>query len=245
MLAEESAQQLIAQNLANSSTTGYKAEVPIFRSFDENLVAAVSDQGVSPVGPLGDGTAQDGSYTDFADGSRQPTGNPLDIALTGDAFLAVKTGQGTTSYTRDGALSINADGMIVQVGSGFPVLDDRGQPITISGNSKKIQIARDGTVLVDGAPAAQLGLYAISRSSGAERVGSNLFSLAAAPQAVNAETDPNASVDSGFLEGSNVSVVREMVTMIACMRAYEANAKAVQAHDDENNKAVNDVGKVG
>src|SRR5579862_1650359 len=110
MLAEESAQQLIAQNLANSSTTGYKAEVPIFRSFDENLVAAATDDGVSPVGPLGDGTAQDASYTDLADGSLQPTGNPLDVALTGDAFLAVKTGQGTTSYTRDGALTINAEG---------------------------------------------------------------------------------------------------------------------------------------
>jgi flagellar basal-body rod protein FlgF len=244
MLAEESAQQLISQNLANSSTTGYKAEVPIFRSFDENLVAAVSDQGVSPVGPLGDGTAQDGSYTDFADGSMQPTGNPLDVALTGDAFLAVKTGQGTTSYTRDGALTINAEGMIVQVGSGFPVLDDRGQPITVGSSSKKIQIARDGTVLVDGTPSATLGLFAISKADAPMRIGSNLFSLANPAKAVTPDTDPNASVDSGFLEGSNVSVVHEMVTMIACMRAYEANAKAVQAHDDENNKAVNDVGKV-
>jgi flagellar basal-body rod protein FlgG len=244
MLAEESAQQLIAQNLANSSTTGYKAEVPIFRSFDENLIAAVSDQGVSTVGGLGDGAAQDGSYTDFADGSLQPTGNPLDVALTGDAFLAVKTSQGTTSYTRDGALTINNEGVIVQAGSGFPVLDDRGQPISIGGNSKKIQIARDGTVLVDGQPSATLGIFALSKANAPARVGENLFAVASPPKAINLETDPNASVDSGFLEASNVSVIHEMVTMIACMRAYEANAKAVQAHDDENSKAVNDVGKV-
>lgn len=244
MLAEESAQQLIAQNLANSSTTGYKAEVPIFRSFDENLVAAVSDQGVSTVGPMGDGTAQDGSYTDFDDGSIQPTSNPLDVALTGDAFLAVKTGQGQTAYTRDGALTINSQGILVQIGSGFPVLDDRGQPISISGGSKKVQISRDGTVLVDGAPSATLGLFAITKANAPTRIGSNLFSLATPPKAVTPDSDPNAAVDSGFLEASNVSVVREMVTMIACMRAYEANAKAVQAHDDENNKAVNDVGKV-
>lgn len=244
MMAEEAAQQLIAQNLANSSTTGYKAEVPSFRSFDENLVAASSDQGVSTIGPLGSGSEEDGSYTDFSDGSLMATSNPLDVALTGDAFLAVRTQQGQTCYTRDGALTINAQSTLVQVGTGMPVLDDRGQPITVPSNAKKIQIQKDGTLLVDGRAAGQLGLFAITASDSPTRIGDNLLSLAGTPKAVSPETDPNAGVDAGFLESSNVSVIHEMVTMIACMRAYEANAKAVQAHDDANNQAVGDVGKV-
>ncbi|HEX5323482.1 MAG TPA: flagellar hook-basal body protein, partial [Capsulimonadaceae bacterium] len=188
--------------------------------------------------------AQDASYTDFADGSLLATGNPLDVALTGDAFLAVKTGLGTTAYTRDGSLTINAQGTIVQVSSGFPVLDDKGQPITVGSDAKKVQIEEDGTVLVDGAAADRLGLFAVTKASVPERIGANLLALAAPAPAVNPQTDPNAGVHSGYLEASNVSVIHEMVTMIACVRAYEANAKAVQAHDDENNKAVNDVGKV-
>lgn len=244
MMAEESAQQLIAQNLANSSTTGYKAQIPTFRSFDENLVAAATEQGITTIGPLGNGTEEDGSYTDFSEGSLQATGNPLDVALTGDAYLAVRTQQGTTCYTRDGALTINAQGAIVQIGTGFPVLDDRGQPITVGPNAKKIQIQRDGTIVVDGTPAAQLGLYAVTASNAPTRIGDNLLALASPPKAVDAQSDPNAGVEAGYLEASNVSVVQEMVSMIACMRAYEANSKAVQAHDDANNQAVGDVGKV-
>lgn len=244
MMAEESAQQLIAQNLANSSTTGYKAEIPTFRSFDENLVAAASEQGITTIGPLGNGTEEDGSYTDFSEGSFQATGNPLDVALTGDAYLAVRTQQGATCYTRDGALTINAASQIVQVGTGFPVLDDRGQPITVSAGAKRVQVQRDGTILVDGTSSGKLGLYAITANSSPVRVGDNLLALATPPKAVDAQSDPNAGVEAGYLESSNVSVVREMVSMIACMRAYEANSKAVQAADDANNQAVGDVGKV-
>jgi flagellar basal body rod protein FlgG len=243
MMAEESAQQLIAQNLANSSTTGYKAEIPTFRSFDENLVAAASEQGVTTIGPLGNGAEEDGTYTDFSEGSLQATGNPLDVALTGDAYLAVRT-QSATCYTRDGALTINAQGAIVQVGTGFPVLDDRGQPITVGVNSRRIQIQRDGTILVDGASSGQLGLYAVTASNAPTRIGDNLLALASPPKAVDAQSDPSAGVQAGYLEASNVSVIQEMVSMIACMRAYEANSKAVQAHDDANNQAVGDVGKV-
>ena len=94
MLAEDAAQQIIAQNLANASTTGYKEDIPLFQSFQENLVACSDDQGASALGSLGSGSSMSGVFTDLADGPLQQTGNSLDIAMRGDAYFSVQTGNG-------------------------------------------------------------------------------------------------------------------------------------------------------
>jgi flagellar basal-body rod protein FlgF len=243
MLADDTAQQVIAQNLANASTTGYKQDIPVFKTFAETLISLVSEDGVDPqaLGSMGHGATLDRIYTDLSDGPLQRTGNNMDVALRGDAYLSVQSPAGT-AYTRDGGMSLNAQGTLVQASSGLPVLSDQGQPIDLS-DKGQITISSDGTVLQNNQSVAKLGLYSITNANDPSKIGDNLISVAQAPQAITAN-DAQGYVQSGYLEASNVNIVKEMVTMIACQRSYEANAKALQSEDAEQDKAVNTVGAV-
>ncbi len=243
MIAEDAAQQVISQNLANANTTGYKEEVPRFASFEENLVACSDDTGNGALGSLGSGSTMTGTYTDLSDGPLQSTGNKLDIALRGDAYFAVQTGQGVM-YSRDGALTLNSQGTLVQASSGLPVLDSTGRPIAVSGTSGSATIDSCGNVQIDGKTDAAIGLYSITATDNPTKMGGNLISTSDSPSVIDPAKSAIPPVMSGFLEGSNVNIVREMVTMIACTRAYEANAKTLQAHDETLDKAVSEVGKV-
>ncbi len=262
MLADEAAQQVIAQNLANASTTGYKQEIPTFKSFDETLVSLASETGVDQgaVAQLGSGATLDKVYTDLSDGPMHQTGNPLDIAMIGKAYIGVQTPAGTL-YSRDGSLSLNNQGTLVQSGTGLPVLDDKGKTITLP-SSGSINIGSDGTItqnLTNSANSttvqsniiAKIGLFSISNANDPHKVGDNLISTATPPAALDADAksttlgDIAASsgyIKSGFLEASNVSVVKQMVTMIACQRSYEANSKAVQSQDAMSEKSISAVG---
>ena len=238
MLASESAQDAIAQNLANAATTGYKRDLPQFQSFPETLLrSTVSTPGAS-VGGLGSGVGVRALATDFAPGALQQTGNPLDIALTGNAFLAVQTPQGVR-YSRDGALTRSGQGLLVQANGSGAVLDPTGRPIAIPARAKDIVITPGGDVQADGVRVGRLQLAQISPAAGASKQGGNLYSQASVTPA-----GPDAAVHQGYLESSNVNVVQEMVAMIAVQRAFETGQKMVQAEDDATNKAVNDVPKV-
>jgi flagellar basal-body rod protein FlgF len=242
MLAEDAAQQVIAQNLANANTTGYKEDIPRFQSFEENLVAC-SDESGTPLGPLGSGSNMMGTFTDLSDGPLQQTGNNLDIAMRGDAYFSVQTNQGVM-YSRDGSLTLSNDGILVQASSGLPVLDTRGRTITTSTKSHQINIDSSGNVMVDGTNEGQIGIYTITPDDNPQKMGDNLLSTSDTPAALDPSEAALPPIVSGYLEGSNVNIVREMVTMIACTRAYEANAKTLQAHDAIQEKAVSEVGKV-
>ncbi|MDR3710876.1 MAG: flagellar hook-basal body protein [Capsulimonadaceae bacterium] len=246
MLAEEAAQQVIAQNLANASTTGYKEDIPVFRSFDENLVSFADSSGkmLDTLGSLGNGAAFDAAVTDFGQGGMQQTGNPLDIAMTGNAFIGIATANGTC-YSRDGALTLSRAGVLVQAASGLPVLDDKGGQIQLSNKMTNVHIDADGVIKSDAGVAGRIGLFAISMAQRPRKIGGNLIQTTIAPPIVDATRDPGAGVRSGFLETSNVNIVREMVTMIAGLRAYEANQKTLQSHDSLEEKSVNTVGRVG
>jgi flagellar basal-body rod protein FlgG len=243
MLAEDAAQQVIAQNLANVSTTGYKEEIPIFQSFQENLVAASDEQGGAPLGTLGSGSSLTGTFTDFSDGPLQQTGNNLDIALRGNAYFSVQTPNGIM-FSRDGALALGSTGILVQAASGNPVLDSAGRTISIAGKARQISIDPDGNVDVDGITAGTIGLFSITAADNPAKMGGNLITIADKPTLLDPSSLTLPPVMSGYLEGSNVNIVKEMVTMIACTRAYEANAKTLQAHDETLSKAVSDVGKL-
>ncbi len=239
MLANEAAQDAIAQNIANAATTGFKRDLPQFQSFQEALLQSTA--GSTPgatVGGLGPGVGVRGLATDFSDGALQQTGNPLDIALTGDAFLAVQTPQGVR-YSRDGALTRDAQGQLVQANGSGAVLDPSGRPISLPAKTKNITITPSGGVLADGVSVGRLQLVSLTRTSGASKQGDNLFS-----QPNVAPAGPNATVHQGYLESSNVNIVKEMVAMISVQRAYETDQKMVQAEDEATNKAANDVPKV-
>jgi flagellar basal-body rod protein FlgG len=245
MMAEDAAQQVIAQNLANVSTNGYKQDVPIFKSFEENLIAVANESGEmqSDLGAMGNGAEFQTAITDFSQGPLKQTGNPLDLALTGNAFLGIQTVSGTC-YSRDGALTISSGGVLVQAGTGLPVVSDRGTQIQVPVKAASIRVGPDGTVEADGKAVARIGLFAITMAEGPKKIGANLVETTIAPPQVDTRLDPSAGVRSGYIEGSNVNIIKQMVTMIAGLRAYEANSKALQSHDTVEDKSVNQIGKV-
>ncbi len=240
MLASQAAQDAIAQNLANASTTGYKQDIPQFMSFQETLMRRLNGNGSggAALGTLGQGATLYALATDFADGTLQQTGNPLDVGLSGDAALAVQTPQGVR-FSRDGALTRNGQGFLAQSGTGALVLDTNNQPLHVPAKAKSIQIGAQGEITVDGAALGRLRLVGLSRAAGAVKVGDNQFTAASARPA-----SASATVHQGFLEASNVSVVKEMVAMIAVTRAYETDQKMAQAEDEATGHAVSEVGKV-
>nr|WP_301002540.1 flagellar hook-basal body protein [Capsulimonas corticalis] len=237
MIANEQAQDAIAHNLANVNTTGYKQDIPCFSSF-QSLLLQNSSQGHSAVGTLGNGGGVYKLATDYSTGAMQKTGNPLDVALSGDAFLEVQTPQGIR-FTRDGSMTMNAQNQLVTVTGGAQVLDSSNRPITIPQGAKNITIGLDGQIKADGQSVATLGLAGISAADNATKVGDNMVTV---PQVRPASA--GSEVRQGFLETANTSIVGDMVSMIAVLRAYETDQKMLQTEDDATGKAVNDVAKL-
>ena len=235
MLASQAAQDTIAQNLANAATTGYKEDIPRFESFEEALA---SSSGGSAIGELGSGSGLKDVTTNFAEGGLQKSGNALDVALTGDAALVAQTPQGIR-LTRDGSLSLNAQGTLTLADGLTPVLGANNRAIQIPAKTKEITISPQGEVLADGMRVGQLRLAGLASSDLPKKMGDNLYAVRALRAA-----SPTASVRQGYLEASNVNVVKEMVSMISIMRAYETNQKMMQSEDDTTGKAVEEVSKL-
>lgn len=238
MLASQAAQDAIAQNLANAGTTGYKEDIPRFELFEQALTQRLSSSGSASVGGLGSGAGLKDETTNFADGGLQKSGNPLDVALTGDAALAVQTPQGIR-LTRDGSLSLDARGTLVQLNGNAVVLGDNNQPIRIPAKARDIVISPRGDVSADGVRVGRLRLAGLSQADKPVKMGDNQFSVQTIRPA-----SASATVRQGYLEASNVNVVKEMVQMISIMRAYETNQKMLQAEDDATGKATTEVSKL-
>jgi flagellar basal-body rod protein FlgF len=218
-------QEVLAHNLANASTTGFRAELAAHRAV--------------PV--LGDGA----STRVFAlettvgykaeSGAVQPTGRNLDVALKDNAWLAVQGLDGTEAYTRAGALQVNAEGLLATAG-GLQVLGDGG-PITVPANAE-VQIAPDGTVSATangGRPQAVGKLKLVTPETEAQlsRGTDGLFRAADG----DLPADPNARVQDGALEGSNVSPVETMVAMISAARQFEHQMKLMQTAERQEQQA--------
>jgi len=235
MLASQAAQDTVAQNLANAATTGYKEDIPRFESFEEALA---SRSGGNSIGVLGSGAGLKDVTTNFAEGGLQKSGNALDVALTGDAALAVQTPQGIR-LTRDGSLSLNARGTLTLSDGQTPVLGDNNRTIQIPAKAKEITINPRGIVSADGVRVGALRLVGLSTADAPKKTGDNLYSVS-----VLRPASLTATVRQGYLEASNVNIVKEMVSMISIMRAYETNHKMMQAEDETTGKSVNEVSKI-
>jgi flagellar basal-body rod protein FlgG len=230
----------IANNLANVSTNGYKRGGVVFEDLMyQNLRsagAASSEQSALPTGlQVGLGVRVAASTRNFSQGSLQQTGGNLDVAIKGQGFFQIQLPDGTTGYTRDGAFQVDANGQLV-TGNGFVV-----QPgITIPVNAQSVTIAPDGTIDVkvpgQAAPQSlgQLQLASFVNPAGLEPRGTNLYAETAASGTPNTDAPGSEGLgvlQQGFVEGSNVNVVEELVSMIATQRAYELNSKAIQTSD--------------
>lgn len=228
MQAQQIRHETVANNLANADTTGYKADQAVFRAVFEQTIWRHRDTAPAPLGSLSFGAQVDGAVTDLRPGTLSITGRSLDVAIEGEGFFVINTPQGER-YTRDGAFRQAADGTLVTA-DGMPVMGTRG---VIRSPNAPLTISPNGEVLSEGQVVDQLRVVAL-RSPVKE--GSNRFVGTAQPLTQYA-------LQVGMLERSNVSVVLSMVEMITALRAYEAAHRAVLAHDETLQKAVNEVGK--
>jgi flagellar basal-body rod protein FlgF len=231
MLADQIRQDVIANNLANATTAGFKGDVAVGEAFPDLLVSQL--QTGAQVGTLGLGSHISQISTNDKQGALRQTGNTYDLAVAGSGWFSVQGANGP-AYTRNGTFTIDAKGQLV-TSDALPVLDDGGRPITIGDG--KASIAPDGRVSVDGRQIARLALTSLDPAR-LHKLGDNLYTGTA-----QKGVDPGR-VEQGFLEGSNVNSVKEMVDLISTMRSFEASQKAVQAQDDTIGKAVNDVGRI-
>jgi flagellar basal-body rod protein FlgF len=230
MLVEQLRQDQIANDLANASTPGYKPDRSMQRSFDSLLLRnTVTEQTVGPL-TLGAGIAE--VRTDLSQGPLRQTGEPLDIALNGDGFLAVATTQGVR-YTRNGQLATDASGRLITA-TGMPLLGADGRQIVV-GSADRVTIAADGTVRAGGRVAGRLAVVSLADP---QKQGEGLF--AGRPRPAPA----GATIEQGFLEGSGVDPTRAMVDMIVSMRAFEASQRVIRTIDDTLGRAVNSVGSI-
>jgi len=216
-------QDVLANNLANASTTGFRAELQAFRA-----VPVRGDGASTRVYALETTTGYDP-----AAGPAQQTGRPLDVALQGNAWLAVQGFDGTEAYTRMGSLQVDAEGTLMTSG-GRTVLGDGG-PIQLPPDSTP-QIAADGTVTVrqpNGSMTPVGRLKLVTPEAPLSRGDDGLFR---APEG-DLPADPNARLQDGALEGSNVNPIENMVAMIAAARQFEAQMKMLQTAEKDEQSA--------
>jgi flagellar basal-body rod protein FlgF len=234
-LTLERQMDVVANNVANVNTNGFKADRSLFEEFltsgahEDNFVGR--DRRISFV--------QDrGTFKDFTQGASELTKNPLDVAIDGAGFLVVQTPAGER-YTRDGGLKINNQGQLVN-SSGYPVLGGSG-PIVLQPTDKELTIAADGNVTVlEGTNRVDSvrGKLRVVRFADAQKLvkeGSNLY---AAGAGVGPQPDTASKVQQGFIEKSNVSSVAEMSRMIEVTRAYTSISAMLQQQGDLRKTAI-------
>lgn len=238
--AQQSRMAIIANNLANVNTTGYKYSRPIFNDLLYQTIrqpGAQSSQNTEiPSGLLlGTGVRTMSTQKFYSQGNIIQTENPTDIGITGKGFFEVLMPDGSTAYTRDGTFQLDSQGQMV-TSNGF-----RLQPaITVPANTQSMTIGEDGvvTVLTAGSTSpTQIGSIQLSdfiNPAGLQPIGDNLVKETAASGSATTGTPGLAGLGrtiQGSLESSNVNVVAELVNMIETQRAYEMNSKAISTSD--------------
>lgn len=258
MRAQQINLDTIANNLANVNTTGYKSQTNEFRTL---LYQTIQSETTSANGANKPGSAQVGLgvrngaiNTNFTQGALLASDSNTAFAIDGAGFFGIKHADGNTYYTRNGTFQWSlGDGntnMLVD-SSGNPVLDTNGKSITLGKEYviSRITITTDGNVCYpdennNAQPiGVKIGLYQFSNPNGLKREGEGLYSVTAASgEALNEETTAGlkkSSIVQGYLEGSNVAVVDEMVNMITTQRAYEFNSKIITTTDTMMEQANN------
>ncbi len=224
---------VVANNLANINTTGFKGEQILFQQY---LMPVARDKDFNyPDQPLH--YVEDwATIHDMSNGAITQTGNPLDVALNGDGFLTVSTPSGER-YTRSGALQISNDGTLVDI-DGNPVLSDGG-PIQFDESDTDITLSSTGAVSTNNGAKGRLAVVEFSSPEMLTREGNNLY---AAMDGATGLPATRTKVTQGAIERSNVSGVAEMTEMIRVSRAYESIANTMQKQDEMRRSAIQRLG---
>ena len=215
---------LIANNLSNVQTAGFKREVPVFSNVLSQAQGRFRAIRNDPV------------RISFTPGNLQKTGNDLDLAIEGEGFFKVETPNGVR-YTRSGNFGLNKDQVLIN-GNGFPVLGQRGK-ITLTGN--KVTVGENGSISVDGNQVDQIAVVSFPNLNVLNKEGHTLMKTESTDKEMAAG---QSQVVQGALEASNVNPVEEMINLMDSFRTYESCLKIIQADDSLDSKAVNEVGKV-
>lgn len=240
MAAQQLSVEVIANNLANVSTTGFKKSTEEFQDLMYQTLKSsgtATTVGTLPVGiELGSGVRPVAVHRTFGQGDFQQTQNPLDLAIEGDGFFQVSLPDGSIAYTRAGSFKMDSEGKVV-TSDGYPLLPN----LTIPSDAQTITISPGGVVSVVRAatPAptvtGTIELARFTNPTGLNSLGKNLYRVTdASGAAVTAAPglEGLGAVLQGSLEGSNVNIAEEMVKMIVAQRAYELNSKAIQTTDE-------------
>ena len=239
--AQQTKMDVIANNLANVSTNGFKKSRAVFQDLlYQNMRQAGGRndmQNVLPAGlQIGSGVRPVATERIQTQGSLEQTGNSKDVAIDGKGFFQVLMPDGNYAYTRDGSFQVNESGQLVTA-DGYPI-----QPaVLIPQDALSITIGKDGVVTVtqpgnnQSTQVGQLSLSTFVNPAGLQSIGDNLY-LETSASGMRNESTPGLNgagrLDQGYVETSNVNVVEEMVSMIQTQRAYEINSKAVQTSDE-------------
>ena len=242
MNAQQTNLEVIANNIANINTTGYKrakAEFTdlIYQTDRAAGVPNVANQQTIPEGiNIGLGVKTAAVRNLHTEGDLVSTGNKYDLAIIGRGFFQVESADGSTVYTRDGAFNTNENGELVTI-NGARVIPN----ITVPADATEVSINRSGQVFVrignetDQTEVGQLQIANFVNEAGLKEMGDNLFqeTVASGSPVVGAADDPSFGyLQQGYLEGSNVDPVKEITELISAQRAYEMNSKVIQAADD-------------
>jgi flagellar basal-body rod protein FlgF len=230
MVPRERMLDVVANNIANSQTPGFKKD-SVFLETVKNAQSKLAS-----LRPAWEVRMKDGVYTDNSQGALEATGRELDVAIEGDGFFVVETPQGQ-AYTRNGSFTLSPEGTLID-SNGYSVMTDAGEIQVFNG---EVAIAPDGQISIDDQLVGRLQIvdfphpYNLTKLAG---------SLVQPPADVVPEPAPMAQVRQGYLEKSNVDVLREMVDMISSYREFETGQRMIQMQDESLGKATNDLGRV-
>jgi flagellar basal-body rod protein FlgF len=217
---------MVSNNLANMNTTGYQSEQPMF---SEYLIQTRDSEFRLPEKLAF--TQDKGSFRDLRPGALEHTGNPLDLAIEGDAYFEVQDQVGPM-YTRAGRFTLNPDGQVVTA-EGLPLMTEGGTPLILAPNETEISIASDGTVSTENGQVGKIRLASFDDPNKMERVGGGLLD----PGDMQPQTATEFKVQQGMIEKSNVNPIVEMTHMIQVQRAYEASNNLIETEHDRQGKA--------
>ncbi len=243
MLSAQLSEGVVANNVANTQTPGYKATASSISSFGlqgVELVGAASGglpQAPTPLASVGSGAMVDATTLEWQEGPLSKSDNPLASAIRGAGLFAVRNGAGTR-YTRSGDFHLDARGVLV-TSSGLPVLGPGGRPVTVPSGTGTVTITADGTLMRAGAAVGRVGVY-LPPAGSVEPVGGGLYAVrggVAVPQVT-------PSLRPGFLEGPNVDVVGQMAALLQIQQTFASDVQAMQVANQTIGTALNQVGTV-
>jgi flagellar basal-body rod protein FlgG len=239
MLAQQSLQEILAQNVANATTVGYKQDTMTFRAAQNmalQRLSGASSRGVA-IGEMGTGVSKDQTYIDWQSGPITTTNNPLDVSLAPGQFLSAQVGT-RVLYTRAGNLQIDGTGNLV-TSNGRNILDTQGRAINVKGRLN-ITIDGRGNVLSNQQPIARIQVIQADTTQ-LEKEGDTFYR---ATRANGVQAAANPQVRPGSLEQSNANVMQGLVHLITVSRSFEMAQRALTTQDELLRQATTEIGKV-